>query len=229
MLFAGLLIFNYASNTWQIPFYDDVFMMVDEKIGFDWQAWVTIFQLEPAVFFLMNIFYNSIYLQFLTLPMFSLVAGIPQKLQVFSMAICVSLLAVMLIAARFPAVGPYAHLGLIGGDSSAATSLQIPQHLLNVHKLQPILRSNEAHLDFRKAEGMVFFPSFHTACGVIFAWFFWSLRLMRLPMLLVNIMMIIATPACGGHYLADTIAGLLLALVSLGAALWVQRFINNYS
>jgi membrane-associated phospholipid phosphatase len=66
-------------------------------------------------------------------------------------------------------------------------------------------------------------PSFHTEMAVIFAY-----ALRRVPVVSVigvalNAVMIASTPTEGGHYLADVIGGLLLALALIGVARSMRR------
>jgi membrane-associated phospholipid phosphatase len=67
------------------------------------------------------------------------------------------------------------------------------------------------------AEGLITFPSYHAALGVIFATSFWTVRSLRWPGLAVNTVMIAATPIDGGHYFIDVLAGIMVAAVSLAA------------
>ncbi len=73
-------------------------------------------------------------------------------------------------------------------------------------------------------DGIVTFPSFHTAAGVMLAWGFWSVRLLRWPMLAINAAMIASTPSIGAHYLVDVIAGVVMALMSIALAKRILRF-----
>ena len=83
------------------------------------------------------------------------------------------------------------------------------------------LRTDPQHvLDLNNLPGLVTFPSFHTAMGIIAIycsrgtpWLFW-------PSLIINILMISSTPLFGSHYLIDVIAG---AVVALGTILFIRR------
>ena len=71
--------------------------------------------------------------------------------------------------------------------------------------------------------GLITFPSFHAALGVIFARAFWSVPWLRWPALAVNLLMIAATPVNGGHYFVDVAAGGAVACVAIWAAERLQR------
>ena len=79
------------------------------------------------------------------------------------------------------------------------------------------------YLNFRDAQGLITFPSFHTALGFIFVyavrrvrWIFWAL----VPF---NAIMITSTLTVGGHYLVDVIAGGIVAYASIGLTRAIRR------
>ncbi len=84
----------------------------------------------------------------------------------------------------------------------------------------PVLKSLRAGepmmFDWGHLEGLVAFPSFHAALGTIYIYAarhrLWAL----IPFVILDAMMIAATPPMGGHYLTDTIAGIGVALISIG-------------
>ena len=66
--------------------------------------------------------------------------------------------------------------------------------------------------------GLVTFPSFHCTAAVLFAWALWSTRCLRWPGVIVNVLMITATPIIGAHYLVDLVAGLAVAIIAIRLA-----------
>ena len=78
------------------------------------------------------------------------------------------------------------------------------------------VRSGNWHiLDYSAMQGLVAFPSFHTAFAIIAVY---TVR-HSLPALfgigVVNLLMLISIPTFGGHYLADMIGGAIVAVVSI--------------
>jgi len=63
--------------------------------------------------------------------------------------------------------------------------------------------------------GMITFPSFHAAAGVLAIWAFWGVWWMRPFALIVYIAMILATPLVGGRYFIDVLAGVGLAVLAI--------------
>ena len=71
-----------------------------------------------------------------------------------------------------------------------------------------------ADLDWQRAEGIITFPSFHTAWALLLIASFWHTRL-RWPVLAMNVAMIASTVTTGGHYYVDVLAGAVVAAVVL--------------
>ena len=73
--------------------------------------------------------------------------------------------------------------------------------------------------------GIVTFPSFHAASAVLYTWALWPLRWSRPLVVLVNGVMLAATPLNGGHYFIDVIAGVAIAVSAIVAARQAGRVI----
>lgn len=78
-------------------------------------------------------------------------------------------------------------------------------------------------LDWSHIDGLVTFPSFHTTAAILLAWSMRNVPIARWVFLVLNILMIVATPTHGGHYLIDVLAGAVLAVASIAYVNWQQR------
>jgi membrane-associated phospholipid phosphatase len=66
--------------------------------------------------------------------------------------------------------------------------------------------------------GMVSFPSYHAAVGVLIICATWPLRVARWLFLPLNVGMLFTTIPYGEHYLVDVIGGVVVAIIALLAA-----------
>ena len=84
----------------------------------------------------------------------------------------------------------------------------------------PLIRDGSMRaLDLGAMTGIVTFPSFHAASAAIYLWALWPVKLLRPDALIWRMsLMIAATPAVGGHYFIDVVAGLALAAASIAVA-----------
>ncbi len=81
-------------------------------------------------------------------------------------------------------------------------------------------------LDDSTIAGLVTFPSWHAAMGVIFIYSARTMRWLLTIMVPLNVLLIVATPPCGGHYLVDTIAGMAAASASILLVRKIRRAIG---
>ena len=72
-------------------------------------------------------------------------------------------------------------------------------------------------LRFEDLEGLISFPSFHAAMGLIVAWVFRNRPWIRNPLIVLNALLIAATFMTGVHYVIDIVAAVPLVALSLVA------------
>jgi len=75
-------------------------------------------------------------------------------------------------------------------------------------------------IPFDNMEGLVSFPSFHVAGGLMVTWAFRKNRLLFWPLAVLNASLTAATFMTGAHYATDVVATLLM----FAASLWVYRY-----
>jgi membrane-associated phospholipid phosphatase len=73
-----------------------------------------------------------------------------------------------------------------------------------------------ADVDWQSAQGIITFPSCHTAWAIILVAGFWPTRL-RWPAVALNAAMLVSTVTVGGHYYVDVMAGAVVAVVAIRA------------
>jgi membrane-associated phospholipid phosphatase len=132
----------------------------------------------------------------------------------FLLAFIIAALIAIATAAVFPAYGVWGYYGL--------TPLDAP-HIEPVVRDLPVpiidgLRDGSYRLLLGiGAEGIITFPSLHSAFAVILAFAFWPVPLLRWIGLAVNLVMLASTPVDGSHYFVDIFSGLALAALAIAA------------
>jgi len=71
-------------------------------------------------------------------------------------------------------------------------------------------------IDPTRLPGLVTFPSFHTAGGIVVATAFWRTRWF-IPVAIYTAFMIASTPIYGAHYAIDLVAGAVVAVAVMAA------------
>jgi membrane-associated phospholipid phosphatase len=73
-------------------------------------------------------------------------------------------------------------------------------------------------------DGLISFPSFHTANAILIVWTLWPIHLLRFVLLPLNLLLIASTPLCGAHYVIDIVGG---AAVAFAAILVTSRLARS--
>ena len=211
---------SYAVVIGDRPLWDERLAAFDVALGLDWMAYFRFVVSTPVLHWAMKTTYGS------TLPAV-IVAGMIligtrryEEMRIFLLAMMGTALICALLPGFMPALNTYMHFGLSPADhpgiSLPATTNHIPHLLaLRAHQL-PVL-------DLSKAEGIVTFPSFHAALGVLILLALWRVPRVRWGALLFSAIMIAGTPVEGSHYFADILGGALIAAAVYGAVLQVSR------
>jgi membrane-associated phospholipid phosphatase len=196
-----------------IPLQDGWLDAIDRAIGFDWMALLGWLNGEPLIFAGLRLIYISLLPQMMIAVLCLAYTGQLTWLRVFMLAFIIAALITIAISAVLPAAGVWLHYGLTERDSAV-----IPM----VRTVWPVftgLRDGSFRaLVAAGAEGVITFPSLHAALAVILIAAIWPIRVLRLPILVLNSVLLVATPIDGAHYLIDVIAGVVVAAVSLAAA-----------
>ena len=208
-----LLSFTAAASG--APFQDSLLLAVDRAIGFDWTAYAHFVDQRPWLALSYRVAYLSFLLQPVPLIILLAFAGRLVRLHLFTSAYTLCLLVTCLVFVFVPAVSVYAHLEV---DPSVFTNLRPVSMVQHVELIEQMRAGTIARIDPLQGAGLITFPSFHACAAVLLAWGFWDIRPVRVPMLLINLTMLAATPIDGAHYLVDVIAGVLLAFGGIAAA-----------
>lgn len=208
----SLRLFNHLTMAIDVPLADPWLAAADRALGFDWQAYVAFADRNVWLVNWMSLTYGSL-TDYTALLFLILVCRDDARSR------CAELIRLFLATAIFCMAA-----GALSPALAAMTYYQVPDgtfqlfsprtgayHLDLLHSL----RNDPRHvLDLDYLPGLVTFPSFHTAMGVVGIYCArgrWPLFAM---MLAINLVMIASTPVFGSHYAVDILAG---AVVALGA------------
>jgi membrane-associated phospholipid phosphatase len=203
---------SYIAATAGFPLQDAALEAIDRQMGVDWAKLMTFVSLHPGLQLVLSLAYSSFALQTLTTVLALGVAGQLTRLSSFIAAFVATTLLIIAISAVGPAAGPWLFLDIQPASANGflpTSSTSWPVFLA--------LRDGTLHTVFGiRSEGIITFPSLHAALAVLFPVALWPVKGVRWFALGLNILLVIATPAYGGHYVVDVIAGILIA-----AACWV--------
>ncbi|MFL5051104.1 MAG: phosphatase PAP2 family protein [Xanthobacteraceae bacterium] len=221
VLLLGILL-TYAAIAAGYPYRDAELHGADQWIGFDRRSYLAFIKAHHWLSHSFTFAYLSLHIQTALIPLALVIAGQFTRFQHMVVALAIALSVTVAVSVFVPALAAFAYLDLktVGLDplSPAAPYTHVPT--------MEALRSGALHIiKLDNLEALLTFPSFHTAAALVFAWATWAIPFVRWPSLLVNAVMIAATPVDGAHYFVDVIGGSAVALiaVSLGAYLLGPR------
>jgi membrane-associated phospholipid phosphatase len=184
----------------------------DRALGFDWLGIYRWLQASPGLLLVARMLYASLGLQLLLLLLILSPMGRADRAREFFSAFVISSLAVILLGAALPAAGAFVEYGA----AEAHSRPYVLQYLA--------LRDGSLRLiDLGQVQGLVQFPSFHAALAALCCYAVRGMRLLFPASLVLNLLVIAATPTVGGHHLIDVIAGLLLAAATIGVLSWRDK------
>jgi len=209
---------TYVAATSDLPLQDASLAALDRGLGLDWRAYLAFLNDWPGVSRFFGLGYAMIGWPLFAAPVLLACQRHFGRLQQFTLAFALALVATTVISTLVPALGAYQELGLKASDSTYLAPLGYLDQLRDF----PQVRSGALHeLDLIHLVGIITFPSFHAAAAVLYVWGFWAIWWMRPAAIIVEGTMLLATPAGGGHYFVDVFAGMGVAVLAIAAAGWI--------
>lgn len=195
--------FAYAVAEWRLPLRDTELAGIDSMIGFNRVAVLHLVTASSWMRDILSIAYGSLFAQTMfSVLYFALNDFSDRNRELFRIA-AIACVASSLISGIAPAIGPYPPLA------------SFQQALIDVRN------NNTPSISIPNMQGIVTFPSFHTAMAVFFIYAHRPPCRSFLPILALNLLLLMAVPTWGHHYFIDEIAGATLALVCISVSNWL--------
>jgi hypothetical protein len=211
---------TYVAAATDLPLQDANLLAADRMLGLDWRAYVEFVNAHPLLAAWLSYGYTMIRWPLFAIPVLLAAAHRYQRLEEFTLAFGLALIATTIVSALVPAIGVYQQIGL---DPATLVNLDPRAYLDQMRDLAPVREGTLRALDLFGLAGIVTFPSFHAASAVLYAWALWPVRWMRPVAILANAAMLASTPIDGGHYFVDLLAGIAVALCAIVAARRIAR------
>jgi membrane-associated phospholipid phosphatase len=203
---------SYIAASSALPLRDATFDAMDRSLGFDWNELLAFMNRWPVLFLFLRATYLSLTLQMTAVVLLLAFTGRLAWLRVYMLAFIFTALLTIALSALLPAEGAWLHYGLTGDHSvipSSYTSWPV-FHGLRDGSYRLVMAVG--------SEGVITFPSLHAALAIILMVAFWPVPIARWISVGVNLLMLVATPIDGSHYVVDVLAGVLIAIVCVLAA-----------
>lgn len=216
----AIRVLNHTSMTLDFPLSDDLLDGWDKALGLDWPGYFSLVASRPWLRDAMAWSYTSLTsLSVLSYMMMALLLDIRRSIY-FLETFTLTAVFCTIVGAVFPA---RAAVDRYFGQSGDFSAFPVEPGLYHLSSLERLRDGGAVELVVGQLPGLVTFPSFHTAAGILLVAATWRTRLV-VPALLYAIVMIASTPVFGGHYFVDLIAGAAVALVIAVALARLPRF-----
>jgi hypothetical protein len=206
---------TYVAAAANLPMQDANLFAIDRVLGLDWAAYVRFVDDHPILAIWLSYGYGMIRWPIFAIPVVLAAKGRFARIEEFTFAFGLALIATTILSALVPAIGVYQQIGL---DPGSVKNLNVQAYLDQLRDLPPTRDGALRHLHLLGLGGIVTFPSFHAASAVLYAWALWPVRWMRPIAVLAFGAMLAATPINGGHYFIDIAAGIGVAILAIAAA-----------
>jgi hypothetical protein len=211
---------SYLAATAGFPTQDRLFDGMDRALSLDWLGLLAIMKRWPELSALLHLAYLSLTVQTAVVVLLLAFTGRLAWLRVYMLAFVIAALTTIAISAMLPAEGVWLHYGLSPNAGPLPDS----------HTSWPVflgLRDGSYRTFVAAgAEGIITFPSLHAALAVILMAACWPVPVARWVGMVLDTLMLIATPIEGSHYFVDVFAGIAIAIGSLMLAREIVRRLN---
>lgn len=195
---------SYLTATSRLPLVDHYLAAGDSAVGFDWLSSFNWIQNHKVIDIILGLSYASALPQIVVLMIVLVITGRLGRMREFLWLFVLTLLIIIPSSWLMPAEGAWAYYGVT--------------HLVDAYYLPHFnaLRDGEMHeIVLAQIAGIIQFPSFHAALALIFIYASWGIRILFPVYIGLNVLMIVSTPAYGGHHLTDILAGMAVVPLSI--------------
>jgi membrane-associated phospholipid phosphatase len=213
-LLVGILTFSFLATMLSLPLWDETLAAFDRAMGLDWVALLAFLNSHYWLSGALTLAYKSTMPQVWLLPIALGAFGARERLAEFMFLMMVCTIAVAVIGMVFPAVGATAYYK---PAPELLTSFAPLSGMWHYEAFTTLRTADFYHLDYLKPAGVVQFPSYHTVLAILVTYALRDIRWLLWPVATVNALVIVATLPEGGHHLADTIGGAVIALTAMSA------------
>jgi membrane-associated phospholipid phosphatase len=218
VILMGIML-SYAASTIQMPYRDAQLNALDRWLGFERSDYLAFIRTHEALLRTLSFAYNSMMHQNILVVFAAILAWRLDRLQSYIIAFAVAVAATAAIACFVPAANAMIYVDQVPTEFST-----LPGGGHSYFPTLEALRNGTLRvIDFQALEGLISFPSFHTANAVLFVWALWPIRILRLALVPLNLLLIASTPLCGAHYCVDIFGGLAVALGAIATTVWLIR------
>ena len=191
---------------------DSLLNQLDQSLGFNLPRLMNWTWSKDIYVYICNYAYNSWVFQVTLIPILITALGKYKRALRYYFSFTFSYALAELIYYFWPTTAPAT---VVHNNHFSISQQHLVQNFI-------LMRAGNTHL--LPTTGLISFPSLHVAGAMLIIMLTWKNKILRWPILLLNIVLIYATMGLGYHYLVDVLAGMLIACTSF----YLSGLIGNY-
>ena len=204
-------VLNYCLLTVAGASIDPQLAAIDRALGFDWPALMSAVAPHPILNLVLQVAYISMLPQ---VALLTIAVGRRKTyldIYRFCMAVAVGALVcigVWTLAPSFGAITVYA----------PPSNMPLVLDPAYARKLVALLAHGPGVISAADTKGLIGFPSYHAVLALLVMFYGWKISWLRWPAVVLNLLVLVATPIQGGHHLVDVLGGVAVTALALGMA-----------
>lgn len=209
---ASFSVLNYLLITVAGARIDAPLAELDRGLGVNWPAMMAVVAQHPILNAILQLGYISV------LPQVALLVaalgwdGKQERIYAF----CLALSAGAAISIGFWTLAPsFGAFSVYELPSGVTKHLALALDGRYAKDLVGLLAHGPGHIAPSEAKGLIGFPSYHAAMALLVVWYARDVSFLRWLVVVINCIVLVATPIQGGHHVVDVVAGAAVAVVSV--------------
>jgi hypothetical protein len=203
------------------PRVDGVLAWADRALGFDWPNMMHALADHQLVLWVLQCAYISLLPQIALAVIVLATLGRIASVYRFVLAVAIGALICIFIWTLFPAFGA---MSVYHFDAATIARLHVPVDGAYGQTLIGMLHAGPGLISPNDMKGLIGFPSYHAVLAFLLIWYLRDVPWLRWPVLLLNSVVVLATPVEGGHHWVDVIAGVPVTLLAVFSARRIFHF-----
>jgi hypothetical protein len=211
---ASASVLNYCLLTVAGPRIDISLAAMDRALGFDWPVVMAGVARHPALNALFNAVYPSMLPQVAFLIIVLAQRATYPAIYRFCLAVAIGALVCIAVWALAPSFGAISVYDLPAGWGHLPLALDKNY----ARELVALLAQGPGLIMPDNAKGLIGFPSYHAVLALLVIYYAWQTLWLRWPAIILNLLVLAATPIQGGHHAVDVLGGALVSVVAFYGA-----------
>lgn len=206
---AAILSYTVIS-LWHPPLIDEYLVAADQVLGIDWLGTYQWVIAHHGLYLIMRVIYFTLIPQMVVLLVVLNFLGRIERAWELLWLYIVACTGCLILSAIWPAAGAFDYFHVQADEPYLSIFRDLRSHSLKI-------------IAHDQVQGIITFPSLHAALALVFAYATRGVKILFPIFVVLNVIVVIATPFIGGHHFADLWGGVVLILLTV----WIISYLGK--